>query len=86
MKAITWRHWGKTEAYGNGKTYIFKPTGGYYPGLVNIELRASDLGHCTTGGPLAYEHLDARVPAKPGGRLGPWFAWSDAKTLCHFGF
>ena len=86
VQTITWRSWGKPEAYGNGKTYIFKPTGGYYPGSVNIELRASNLGHCTSSGPLAYEHLDARVPTKPGGRLGPWFVWSSAKTLCRFAF
>jgi hypothetical protein len=80
--AITWTGWGKPVAYGYGKTYIFKPGGGYYPAAVPAQLRAFDLGHCTVGGPLAYRLLEVRGPSKPGGQFGTWFIWDDVKTLC----
>lgn len=80
--AIKWTGWGTSLAIGYGKTSIFKPGGGYYPGLVRAELRATALGHCARGGPLAYTHLAAREPARPGGPLGRWFSWSGAKTIC----
>jgi len=86
VKDIVWSHWGDAVSIGTGKTWIFKPEGGYYPSPVTAELRASDLGHCTLHGPLAYRHLGSREPSKPGGKLGPWFPWSDAPTLCKFGF
>jgi hypothetical protein len=86
VREISWTGWGDTTAIGQGKTYIFRSGGGYYPQAVRAELRASDLGHCSRGGPLAYEHLDAREPSRPGGLLGKWFAWSGAKTLCRPGF
>jgi hypothetical protein len=82
VHAINWTYWGQPDAYGYGQTYIFKPKGGYYPGSVTAELRAYDLGRCTAGGPLAYQHLDVRVPAAPGGKLGKWFAWDNGKALC----
>ena len=82
VHGITWTDWGKADAYGYGKTYIFKRNGGYYPGSVTAELRAYDLGRCVPNGPLAYQLLDARVPSAPGGKLGPWFVWDDVKTLC----
>jgi hypothetical protein len=86
VKDIVWSHWGDATATGIGKTWIFKSSGGYYPGMVTAELRTTNLGHCTAKGPLAYRHLDARVPSKPGGKLGAWFVWSGAKTLCQPGF
>jgi hypothetical protein len=86
VKDIVWSHWGDATATGIGKAWIFKPGGGYYPVTVTAELRTSDLGHCTVKGPLAYRRLDAREPSKPGGKLGAWFAWSGAKTLCKPGF
>lgn len=82
IDGISWTGWGMPEAIGYGKTYIFKPNGGYYPGSVTAELRALDLGHCSAGGPLAYQVLEVREPSVPGGKLGPWFAWDDVKTLC----
>jgi hypothetical protein len=85
VSGIHWKDWGKKDAKGIGKTSIFMPGGGYYPGLVSADLRTSDLGHCTAGGPLAYEHLSVREPSKPGGPLGPWSSWSESKTLCKFG-
>jgi hypothetical protein len=83
VRGINWTYWGQPDAYGYGKTYIFKPKGGYYPGSVTAELRAYDLGRCTPDGPLAYQHLDVREPLSPGGKLGPWFAWDNGETLCH---
>jgi hypothetical protein len=82
VSKIRWRGWGKRIARGRGRTSIYKPRGGYYPGLVPVELRASNLGRCSSGGPLAYRHLSFRVPSKPGGRFGRWLAWSGAHTLC----
>ncbi len=79
---IHWTSWGDSVATGRGLSSIFKPHGGYYPDLVTIELHASDLGHCTAGGPLAYRRLSFRVPAHPGGKLGPWMLWSGASTIC----
>ena len=82
VQDITWRHWGSASATATGKTSIFKPHGGYYPGLVKAELRASKLGHCTAHGPLAYRRLEAREPSRPGGPLGEWFLWSGQKSIC----
>jgi hypothetical protein len=78
--AITWRHWGGRAATGTGRGFIFMPNGGYYPGTVKVALRAFDLGHCTSGGPLAYKRLDVRYPSRPGGKLGKWSPWSG--SLC----
>jgi hypothetical protein len=80
VASIRWKNWGHRAATGTGKGYIFKPTGGYYPGSVRVALRAFGLGRCTARGPLAYEHLDVRYPSHPGGRLGKWTPWSP--TLC----
>lgn len=80
--AISWKGWGGRVASGYGENFIYKPQGGYYRTPVVIELRASRLGHCSVGGPLAYTHLEARVPGSPGGRLGPWLEWGDAKSIC----
>jgi hypothetical protein len=83
VQAITWSYWGQPDAYGYGTTYIFKPTGGYYPDGVTAELRAYDLGRCTPNGPLTYRLLDARVPSAPGAKLGQWFVWDHVSSLCH---
>jgi hypothetical protein len=77
---IRWSGWGNPTAIGHGLNAIFKPHGGYYRKLAQIELRATNLGKC--GSRRAYTKLEARVPRKPGGKLGKWFAWSGAKTLC----
>jgi hypothetical protein len=79
---IHWTGWGDPVATGRGRNAIFMPQGGYYPQLVTIELRASNRGRCTPGGPLAYRRLSVRVPARPGGKLGPWVLWSLAPTIC----
>jgi hypothetical protein len=77
---ITWDDWGSSATTGTGRGVIFKPGGGYYPGTVRVDLRAFDLGHCTSGGPLAYQRLDTRYPSRPGGKLGRWAPWSG--SLC----
>ena len=82
VQNITWRNWGSSTATGTGKTSIFKPTGGYYPHLVAAELRASNLGHCTAHGPLAYRRLEVREPSRPGGPLGRWLLWNDQRSIC----
>jgi Protein of unknown function (DUF4232) len=80
--AITWRRWGSRAATGAGRGVIFMPNGGYYPGTVKVDLRAFDLGHCTSHGPLAYQRLDVRYPSRPGGKLGTWRPWGGSGSLC----
>lgn len=77
---IHWTGWGNPTAIGYGLNPIFKPHGGYYRKPAKIELRATALGKC--GKQRAYTRLEARVPKKPGGKLGKWFSWSGAKTIC----
>jgi hypothetical protein len=79
---IHWTSWGASVATGSGLNAIFKPHGGYYAQLVTIEMRAYDVGRCTPHGALAYRKLSVRVPSRPGGPLGPWFAWAGASTIC----
>jgi hypothetical protein len=79
---LVWREWGAGVATASGRNAIFKPNGGYYPQLVTIDLRASDLGRCSAAGPLAYRKLSAREPSRPGGPPGKWFAWAGARTIC----
>jgi hypothetical protein len=81
---ISWRRWGSAVATGFGKNPIFKPGGGYFTRPARIELRAYDVGHCPGSSQLAYRQLKARVPLRPGGKLGPWFRWAGAKTICDF--
>jgi hypothetical protein len=81
---ITWQSWGDEVALGSGRGFIYKPGGGYYPGSVKTELRASDLGRCAPNGPRAYRKLEARNPDKPGGPLGAWFLWSGTGDICTY--
>ena len=86
-KAIRWTNWGAPVSYGRGRIAIYKPRGGYYRKLAVIELRASRLASCPgEGGWPAYTRLQARVPKRPGGKLGKWFSWSGSKTICESGF
>jgi WD40 repeat protein len=77
---IYWKTWGGPVATGYGQTSIFKPHGGYYPGKVQIELRAHDIGRC--GFQPTYTQLAVRAPTRPHGHLGPWGTWSDTSELC----
>ena len=83
VHGITWTYWGQPQAYGYGKTYIFKPNGGYYPGGVTAELRAYDLGRCTPNGPLAYQLLGRPRAVSTGRQARPWLVWDGGKSLCH---
>jgi hypothetical protein len=80
VRQIEWSGWGNPSAIGYGLNPIFKPHGGYYRKAARIELRATGLGKC--GKRAAYTKLEARVPKKPGGKLGKWFSWTGAKTIC----
>jgi hypothetical protein len=84
VKEIQWTSWGGETATGYGLGYIFKPGGGYYGRPVLVELRAQALGRC--GSRAAYRQLAIRTPAKPEAPLGSWHLWSEAKSLCKFGF
>ena len=76
VKKIEWTNWGQRVAKGWGKTFIYKPTGGYYAKPVRARLRVTRIGHCFAGTPRAYQRMSARVPRRPGGPLGDWFPWS----------
>jgi hypothetical protein len=80
VSKIHWTDWGETTATGYGLNAIFRPQGGYYRKRARVELRATDLGKC--GKQVAYTRLEVRIPKHPGGKLGKWFSWSGAKTLC----
>lgn len=86
LKNVSWRHWGKAVAIGRGRGFIYKPKGGYYPGSVPTELRASGLRYCPGETDRAYTRLEVRKPKRPGGKLGKWYSWSGSKSICEFGF
>jgi hypothetical protein len=79
---LHWRTWGGTSAIADGLNPIFKPGGGYYQKPGRIQLRATDKGRCSRGGPLAYRQLYARVSSRPGGPLGKWFRWGGQQNIC----
>ncbi len=85
VREIHWVDWGASSAIGYGLHAIFKPHGGYYSEPVLTELRATGLGKCG-GGPRAYTLLYVRDPQRPDGPAGPWYLWSEAKSLCRSGF
>jgi hypothetical protein len=75
---LRWSHWGRGKAFAVGKTYTYKPHGGYYGREVKDRLRASDLGRCHHK--LAYKRLYYRVQTKPGGRIQKhWHPWATKR-------
>ena len=83
VRHIRWHRWGSRKSLATGRTYIFKPHGGYYRHSVRARLKATGRGHCSGSHRRAYRKLYVRVPKKPGGKLGPWRNWSFTKTICH---
>ena len=79
---IRWRNWGSARATGIGKNAIYKPGGGYYARKATIHLRATRRGRCPNADRPAYRRLEARLPSRPGGKLGRWFLWAGANTIC----
>jgi hypothetical protein len=75
--SIHWRHWGAGRAYGYGESHEFAPHGGYLPGLFPVQLIASDLGRCSSRGPLVYRHLRRRDR----GGSGTWSSWTSWPPL-----
>jgi hypothetical protein len=80
---IHWQHWGRSTATGWGMTSIPKSTGGYYPGLYRVQLRASSIAWDASEHARAYMLLEAREPLKPGGALSPWFMWVGQQEMCN---
>src|SRR5436305_626198 len=78
---LTWRSWGTATAYAHGLVTLPRPGGNFYPNPARIELRVSRVSRCTKHGPRSYTRLAARVPARPGGRLGKWFSWGGWKSI-----
>ena len=79
---LVWKDWGKATATAKGLTWIPRSTGGYYRSAGTVELRASAIGRCRLGGPIAYLRLEARESIAPGSHLGPWFRWAGLARLC----
>jgi hypothetical protein len=82
VMSISWRNWGSARAIGFGQNAIYRPGGGYYSRKATIELRATRRGRCPDSDQPAYRRLEARVPSRPGGRLGRWFDWAGVRTVC----
>jgi hypothetical protein len=78
---IAWRRWGRHVATGEGTGSVAKPGGGWIGGQ-RFQLRASHLGRCMAGGPLAYRRLEVRWPVGPDAHLGRWRLWMGARDLC----
>ncbi len=74
---VAWQAWGSPSALGTGQIALYRPEGGYYDAPGAIELRASALGSCANApAQPAYTRLMARIPQRPGGKLGDWFPWT----------
>src|SRR5262245_11316463 len=80
---MNWRHWGAAQALGRGRTYLYKPAGGYFQRPGRILLRARRLGSCGNGR-SAYTRLRFRVARRPRGPIvGPWRSWaSGSGNIC----
>ena len=77
---ITWKHWGAATSYGQGWSEIYGPAN--TRPIVGIEIRAFDLGHCRSGGHLAYKDLEVKEPTRSGGALTQWAPWSPTGRIC----
>ena len=76
--SVRWSGWGRTTAFGHGKSYAPGLHGGWTSTLLPVELRASDLGRCRAGGPRVYRRLSIRAHGEPGVRgWTPWSQWPD---------
>lgn len=80
---IHWQHWGKSAATGWGMTSLPKQTGGYYPGLYRVQLRATQIAYDAGQRARAYMVLEAREPLKPGAAMSPWFQWVGQQEMCN---
>ena len=79
---VSWKTWGGSLANGWGKSWAFKPHGGYYRTAVLAHLRAERLGKCS--GHRAYEKLLVSEQTRPGGPFTRWFSWSGPRTICNW--
>ena len=74
---LRWSKWDSARATAVGKTYRFKPGGGYYERGMTIRLRASRLGPCGPDRRPAYTRLEWRSATEPGRSVGPrWRPWT----------
>jgi hypothetical protein len=82
VEHIHWSSWGGPVAYGKGKTWTYKPHGGYYRTKVAITLKAIKIRRCRSTGRRAYSELIGRVLNRPGGHYGKRFLWGGNHNLC----
>lgn len=73
---IHWKHWGANRAFGHGRTFLYRPGGGFFKRPGRIMLRAQRLGHCPRHTRFAYTHLAYRIARRPGEPVrGDWHPW-----------
>lgn len=80
VSQISWTSWGGKVAVGRGLHPEYTPHGGYYPKPLVMELHASDIRRCKSGGRLVYTRFTVREQVKPNGPMGKWSAW--ASNMC----
>lgn len=80
---LTWHSWGAKRSKADGRTFLYKPGGGYYQRRGQIELRAQKRGTCADG-TYGYTELYFRIAKRPGEPVsGAWRPWSsDDGDLC----
>ena len=75
---LYWTGWGSAQALGYGRSYAPGANGGWTLRLIPAELRATDLGRCSPGGPVVYRHLWTRANGVPGVHgWTPWAQWPE---------
>jgi sugar lactone lactonase YvrE len=84
ISEIRWSSWGGEVAVGRGRNPAYRPHGGYYRRPVVIELKASAIKRCHSGGRLVYTRLTGREQVRPGGRMGKWFTWAANMCVSYF--
>jgi hypothetical protein len=79
---LRWNQWGSRTSLASGFTYL-EPTVTRFWRKGRLEFRATRIGHCVPGGPLAYTRLQARVAELHSGSFGPWSLWNLRPNLCN---
>ena len=80
---LTWHTWGAKRSKADGRTFLYKPGGGYYQRRGRIQLRAQGLRTCDDG-THGYTTLYFRLAKRPGEPVrGAWRPWaSDDGDIC----
>jgi hypothetical protein len=80
---IRWIGWGTEAARGSGLGYVLGRAQGTGFREVRLQFRASRLGRCHAGGPVAYTRLQVRIAGLKRGAFGAWWLWNERPNICH---